>query len=104
MRNKRPNHLGLLLLVTGALALPCSASARQAAQVGTLDGHTDAVYALGWAPDGRSIITASFDGSVRVWDASTRKELRRCDGHDGIVIAVAPGPDGQRFASGGVLS
>ena len=58
----------LVALATTGLAL-----AQQAAQVaGTLDGHTDPVYAIAWSPDGKTLITGGFDNTVRLWDAATR--------------------------------
>src|SRR5439155_1138867 len=63
--------------------------------VGTLDGHTDAVYAIAWSPDGKALVTGGFDSTVRLWDAATRKEIKRFDGHTGLVLAVAPAPDGK---------
>ena len=33
----------------------------------TLNGHTDGVNTAGFSPDGRQIVTASSDGSVKMW-------------------------------------
>jgi hypothetical protein len=32
-----------------------------------LAGHTDAVVAAAWSPDGSRIVTASEDGAARIW-------------------------------------
>ena len=78
----------LVALATTGLAL-----AQQAAQVaGTLDGHTDPVYAIAWSPDGKTLITGGFDNTVRLWDAATRKEIKKFEGHANLVLAVAPSP------------
>jgi WD40 repeat protein len=42
-----------------------------------------------------------MDGTVRLWDAVTGKELRVWQGHLRSVLAVAFSPDGRRAASGG---
>src|SRR6185369_517421 len=39
----------------------------------TLRGHAGAVTAAAWSADGARVITASADGSARVWDVKTRK-------------------------------
>jgi WD40 repeat protein len=47
------------------------------------------------------VVTGGEDGTVRIWDARTRAELRRFTGHKGKVTGVAFGPDGRRVASSG---
>src|SRR5262249_52063419 len=86
---------GLVALATAAMAL-----AQQATVLGTLDGHTDPVYAVVWSPDGKTLATAGFDNTVRLWDAATRKEIRKYDGHSKLVLAVAIAPDSRRILSG----
>jgi WD40 repeat protein len=48
------------------------------APVRRLDGHTNTITALASTPDGRRLISASYDHSVRVWDleaATEKKEV-----------------------------
>jgi WD40 repeat protein len=33
----------------------------------TLTGHTSDVYAVAYAPDGKSLAIAADDGTVRIW-------------------------------------
>ncbi len=61
-----------------------------------LIGHTDPVYGVVFTPDGQRIVTASFDNTLRLWDAKTGKSLRTMEGHTRIVLAVA----GSQIASG----
>lgn len=65
------------------------------------EGHFAPVYGGAFAPDGKKAVSASADGSLRLWDTRTGKELRRLDGHSGRVWCVAFAPDGRRIASGG---
>ena len=59
---------------------------------GTLCGHTDPVYAVAWSPDGKTIATAGFDNTVRLWETATRKEIESLEGHSKPVLAVAFSP------------
>lgn len=36
-----------------------------------LEGHSDGVRTVAFSPDGRSLISASFDGTARLWDTET---------------------------------
>jgi WD40 repeat protein len=55
-------------------------------------GHTDRIATLTLSADGRTLVTASNDLTVRTWDASSGKELRRKQA-DGMVRTVAVSPD-----------
>jgi WD40 repeat protein len=59
------------------------AAARPGADTGkpirSLPGHKDRLVSVAYSPDGRWIGTASWDGTARIWDAQTGKEVRRLD-------------------------
>lgn len=57
----------------------------------------DAVFSAG----GTHLVSAHGDGSVLVWNLSTRDLEARLNGHSGFVRAVAFSPDGSALASGG---
>ena len=42
----------------------------------TLDAHSASVRAAVFSPDGRTLYTASYDGSVIVWDLSGSRRAR----------------------------
>lgn len=68
----------------------------------SLDGHTAPVWTLGWTPDGSRVTTASQDGTARVWDAATGRELFALQvGHP---IAALASPDGRTLAVSDVNS
>jgi WD40 repeat protein len=67
----------------------------------TLKGHTSFVYGVAFSPDGKWLASASWDGSAKVWDATSGPEFRALNGHTGSVNDVAFSPDGTRLVSGG---
>jgi WD40 repeat protein len=67
----------------------------------TFTGHTGHVLAVALAPDGKSLVAASADNSIRLWDVATRKELRQFKGQpDWVRIPLAFAPDGKTLAAG----
>jgi WD40 repeat protein/serine/threonine protein kinase len=66
----------------------------------TLVGHKGGVIAVVFSPDGQRLVTGGKDGTARVWDASTGKELFVLRGHRSQVSAVAFSPDGQWLVTG----
>ncbi|MBN9523512.1 WD40 repeat domain-containing protein, partial [bacterium] len=72
--------------------------------VAVLKGHADTIAAVAVSPDGTLIATASFDKSVRLYDAATGKELRVYagdKGHTAQVLSVAFSLQGDQLATGG---
>ena len=64
-------------------------------------GHTDVInYGLAVSPNGKYILTGSWDRTVRLWDIETSKELRQFIGPTTGVESVAFSPDGQYVSAG----
>ena len=77
-----------------------------------LKGHTEWVFSVAFSPDGRRAYSTSggfmsdiwhdgTDSAIRVWDVETGQEVRKLEGHKGIVWGVAVSPDGRHVLSGG---
>lgn len=64
-------------------------------------GHSNAVSALDFSPNGNFIATASWDNTVKIWDVKTREEIRTLAGHSNSVYSVVFSPDNTLIASGG---
>jgi eukaryotic-like serine/threonine-protein kinase len=68
----------------------------------TLKGHAARlIHSLAFSPDGQRLASGCYDGTVKVWDGSTGKELLSLEGHDAPITCVAFRIDGQRLATGG---
>ncbi len=65
-----------------------------------LDNTGGGPIRLAFAPDGRSIATAGFDYTVRLWNPENGQETASFPGHKGTIQAIAFLPDGKRLLSG----
>ncbi|MEA5472569.1 WD40 repeat domain-containing protein, partial [Spirulina sp. 06S082] len=65
----------------------------------TLRGHSYWVQDVAIAPDNRTIVSASKDGTIKLWDILTGREIRTLHGHESAVLSVAISADGERIIS-----
>ena len=68
--------------------------------------HDSSVFDVAFSPDGRFVVSGSWDGTARVWEAASGREVARMTHdedlpHDWGVSAVAFSPDGQYVVCGG---
>jgi len=67
--------------------------------------HPSMVTSVRFTPDGKDLVSAGWDSTIRFWDPSTGKELRRLEGHRHDqrhgVTGITFSPDGQLLASAG---
>ncbi len=62
-------------------------------------GHSSRVASVAWSPNGTYLASASYDKTVRLWDASNGQHIQTYRGHSGRVNAVVWSPDSSRFVS-----
>src|SRR5256886_2204682 len=61
--------------------------------------HKDVVYSAQFSPDGRRIVTASWDKTARLWDAASGKPVGEPMKHEDEVNSAQFSPDGQRVVT-----
>jgi WD40 repeat protein len=66
-----------------------------------LSGHTDDVFTLAFSPDGQTLASGSWDGTIRLWDVATGRAIGQGMVAGTTVNSIAFSPDGQTLASDG---
>ena len=71
-------------------------------------GHMAKISGIAFTPDGRQLVSASDDKTIRVWDLASGKTVRTIRGESapgdaGKVYAMALSPDG-KWLAGGVIA
>lgn len=84
-----------LLFILICLIVPTIIQAQEELRLGLPLGHTGVVNSLAFSPDGSFILTASFDKTAKVWEASTGRLLYTLWEHESSVMGGKYSPDGE---------
>ncbi|KAL3443718.1 hypothetical protein BJX65DRAFT_320422 [Aspergillus insuetus] len=66
----------------------------------SLGGHSSAIIQLAVSPSGEQLLSASLDGTAKLWDSRTGRLQTTLQGHTGPVFAVGFSPAGRLMATG----
>ena len=54
-----------------------------------MEGHTNFVNSAAFSPEGQKIVSASWDETIRIWDAATGDCQLTMEGHTNYVNSAA---------------
>ena len=66
----------------------------------TIPSVVSHLLAVAFSPDGQRIVTGYADGTAKLWEAASGRELLTLEGHNDAVLSVAFAPDGRRIVTG----
>jgi WD40 repeat protein len=90
--------LALGVALFAALTLIADASSQERARIEIVPsiGHLGPIDAAAFSPDGEHLLSASEDGTLKLWDVATGRLLQTFEGHSGRAVALAFSPNGAR--------
>ena len=64
-----------------------------------LVGHSNRLNHAEFSPDGNRIVTASWDNTAKIWNASTGTLIHNLVGHSNLVNLAEFSPDGSKIVT-----
>ncbi|MEO6611255.1 MAG: PQQ-binding-like beta-propeller repeat protein [Chitinophagaceae bacterium] len=62
-------------------------------------GHTDNVVLINYSPDGKTVVTSSYDNTVKIWDARNGRLLYSLEGHNSWARSASFSPDSKTMVT-----
>ena len=75
---------------------PAEAAAKPLA---VMRGHSGMIAAVAFHPDGKTLASAGYDQTIKLWDVVTGELRLTLAGHTANIIALAFSPDGDTLIS-----
>lgn len=82
-------------------SIPWETFARATPELYVQQGHGASILTTDFSADGRYILSGSADGTAKLWEASSGRELRTFRGHSPGQVVAALSPDGRYVLTGG---
>ena len=94
-------YVAILLVLASACysSAPSEAPDRLAKSFVHQDSHTSRAYSVAFSRNGTVLASASWDGTIKLWDMKSGRELRTLAGHSWGVYRAVFSPDGKQLAS-----
>ena len=65
----------------------------------TFEEHSETIRAVAFSPDGKHVLSGSWDKTIKLWHVATGRLIRTFEGHSGSVYSVVFSPNGATVAS-----
>ena len=91
------SRVGVFLTLLGLVACHESPSGITQSPLQTLRGHEHIVSSVAFSPDGRTLASSSWDGSIKIWNPTTGQERATYHRHTGYhwFRSISFSPDGK---------
>lgn len=66
----------------------------------TLKGHTNLPDGIAFHPDRKTLVSGSWDRTIKLWNVATGKVIRTLTGHTNDVVSIEVSHDGKTIVSG----
>jgi WD40 repeat protein len=65
----------------------------------TFEGHNDNIESVCFSPDGKTVLSGSYDKTIKLWNVETGTCIRTFEGHNKSIQSVCFSPDGKTVLS-----